>query len=271
MAANKNLITLALPDSEKISLSMEKVGALIKRLQQQYTDKADESSLLNTALLLVTELQQNNQAGNKAHAGKVSVIMPFKPFEVTLEESNKNEQNQNVQVEENTAVQPAEDQNLQQVKEEIILPQTIEPEPVQTSSVNTLAEEKYNDVMEHIPTLAQQQPKVVYELNDTAQTNERSINDTLKPQATEAGSRLKEEPIKDLRKAIGINDKYLFIKELFRNDEVAYERSIKTINSFHILPEAEYWIQREMIYKLGWDDNNPTVKAFYQLVRRRFS
>ncbi len=74
---------------------MEKVGALINRLQQQYADKADESSLLNTALLLVTELQQNNQAENKAPAGKVSIIMPFKPFEVTVSETEENEQNQN--------------------------------------------------------------------------------------------------------------------------------------------------------------------------------
>lgn len=250
---------------------MEKVGALINRLQQQFTNKADESSLLNTALLLVTELQQNNQTENKIPAGKVSVIMPFRPFEIMPEDIEKNEQNQTLPTEDSTSVKPAEDENLQQVKEEIILPQTVELEPVQTSSINTLAEEKYNDVMDHIPTLAQQQPKVFYELNDTVQTSEPSINDTLKTQATEAGTKLKGEPIKDLRKAIGINDKYLFIKELFRNDEAAYERSIKTINSFHILPEAEYWIQREMVYKLGWDDKNPTVKAFYQLVRRRFS
>lgn len=250
---------------------MEKVGTLINRLQQQYTDKADEPSILNTALLLVAELQKSNQAENKTPAGKVSVIMPLKPFEVTVEEKEKNEQNQTTTAEASPEPQPAEDQNLQQVKEEIILPQTTELEPVQPSSINTLAEEKYNDVMEHIPTLAQQQPKVVYELNDTAQAAEPSINDTLKPQATEAASKLKEEPIKDLRKAIGINDKYLFIKELFRSDEAAYERTIKTINSFHILPEAEYWIQREMVYKLGWDDKNPAVKAFYQLVRRRFS
>ncbi len=271
MAANKNLITLALPDSKKLLPGMEKVGALINRLQQQFTDKADESSLLNTALLLVAELQQNHKAEKKAPSGKVSVIMPFKPFELSVSETEENEQNQTPQTDDNISVKPLEDGNLQQVKEEIILPQTTALEPVQTSSINTLAEEKYNDVMEHIPTLAQQQPRVVYELNDTAQTAEPSINDTLKPLANETGSRLKEEPIKDLRKAIGINDKYLFIKELFRNDEVAYERSIKTINSFHILPEAEYWIQREMIYKLGWDDKNPTVKAFYQLVRRRFS
>jgi hypothetical protein len=50
-----------------------------------------------------------------------------------------------------------------------------------------------------------------------------------------------------------------------------YERSIKTINSFNIYPEAEYWISRELKIKLGWDNELPVVTQFDQLVRRRFS
>jgi len=68
-----------------------------------------------------------------------------------------------------------------------------------------------------------------------------------------------------------VNDKFVFISELFRGDEQMYERSIKTINTFHILAEAEYWMNRELKVKLGWNDNKETVQHFYQLVRRRFS
>jgi hypothetical protein len=70
---------------------------------------------------------------------------------------------------------------------------------------------------------------------------------------------------------VGINDRFLFINELFRGDDVMYERSIKTINNFSIYPEAEYWIKRELKLKLGWDDKNEVVKQFDQLIRRRFS
>jgi hypothetical protein len=58
---------------------------------------------------------------------------------------------------------------------------------------------------------------------------------------------------------------------LFRGDEPMYERSIKTINSFNIYPEAEYWMNRELKIKLGWDDTKEIVKHFYQLVKRRFA
>ncbi len=41
-----------------------------------------------------------------------------------------------------------------------------------------------------------------------------------------------------------------------------YERSIKTINAFRILPEAEYWMERELKVKLGWDENRDDHTPF---------
>ncbi len=83
------------------------------------------------------------------------------------------------------------------------------------------------------------------ELNEMIGLNESSLNDKLKESVIEIGHKLTDSPIRDLRKAIGINDRYVFINELFRGDEVMYERSLKTINSFRMFPEAEYWIERE--------------------------
>ena len=37
---------------------------------------------------------------------------------------------------------------------------------------------------------------------------------------------------------------------------IMYERSIKTINSFNIYAEAEYWISRELKVKLGWNNDH---------------
>ncbi len=248
---------------------MEKAGALISRLQQQYQQQADESSLLHTALLLVNELQTNRMSNTEN--GKVSVILPYKAFEIMANESVIEESINNIiNADENPDITSDAGKTAQQ-EDSIIKPYIPEPEPVQTSAINMLAEEKYTDELEQVPTLVQQQPKVSYDLNDTAQKEGQSINDKLKRQIPETGGKLNNEPVKDLRKAIGINDKYLFIKELFRNDETAYERSLKTLNSFSILQEAEYWIQREMKYKLGWDDNDTTVQSFYHLVKRRFS
>jgi hypothetical protein len=124
------------------------------------------------------------------------------------------------------------------------------------------------DPLFEIPTLSHQQG--VKEINEMAEHQAESLNDRLRQEKTEVVEVLKHEPIKDLRKAIGINDRFVFINDLFRGDEAMYERSIKTINSFHIFQEAEYWISRELIVKLGWDKDSEIVKHFIHLVKRRF-
>jgi hypothetical protein len=109
------------------------------------------------------------------------------------------------------------------------------------------------------------------EINDVIGSGNSSLNDRLRSDVADLKSTLNDSPVRDLKKAIGVNDRYVFINQLFRGDEVMYERSLKTINGFRILPEAEYWMERELKVKLGWDENRETTRHFYQLVKRRFS
>ncbi|GMV78069.1 MAG: hypothetical protein AMXMBFR79_12020 [Chitinophagaceae bacterium] len=219
---------------------MERVVTLINKLKEQLDQQQDASKLLVTAQMLLAELQQNNATLN---SGKVSVTMPS--FAVVTDTTT------NIVVEE----------------EKII---------TQHQPKNTKKEGKtgwlFDPVITTIPTLAHQEIKEVFELKDTLSAeDEPSLNDKLKEEKTEVATLLNGSPIKDLKRAIGINDRYVFINELFRGDEVMYERSIKTINAFSIFAEAEYWIQRELKVKLGWEETNEIVENFNQLVKRRFS
>jgi hypothetical protein len=94
--------------------------------------------------------------------------------------------------------------------------------------------------------------------------------ETLRHQPKMLADTLGASKIHDLKKGIGINDRFRFINSLFRGDETLFERSIKTINNYNILPEAEYWIQRELVIKLGWNEEDELVQLFYHLVNRRF-
>ena len=113
--------------------------------------------------------------------------------------------------------------------------------------------------------------KEVFELNDILHEGLPSLNDQLKPNNMALSDAFHKEAITDLNKAIVLNDRYVFINELFRGDEVMYERSLKTINSFTTLLEAQSWIQRELKVKLGWNESASIVAQFDQLVKRRFS
>jgi hypothetical protein len=109
------------------------------------------------------------------------------------------------------------------------------------------------------------------ELNEVLPASNTSLNDKLNIPQAQVSDSLSEAPIKDLKKAIGVNERFLYLNELFRGDEAMYERSIKTINAFNVYPEAELWIRRELKLKLGWDEKYQTVKQFDQLIKRRFA
>ena len=227
---------------------MERVGTLINKLKEQFDQHASADQLAVTAQLLLAELQKNHALSSVG--GKISVVLPTvsgKLFVVDAETAQ--------------VTLPAREP----VKKE---------EPVSNWLFETSAE---------IPTLAHQthaEPvekkehkhhTEIFEFNTTLANKVESLNEKLKEERIEVVSVLQGAPIRDLKKAIGVNDRFLFVNDLFRGDENMYERSIKTINGFNIYPEAQYWIQRELKVKLSWPDNSESVKLFDQLIKRRFS
>ena len=104
--------------------------------------------------------------------------------------------------------------------------------------------------------------------------NKQEIKELLKEvkiELKEVAEYIALEPIKDLKAAIGINDKFQFIQELFAGDEKDFESSLKTINTFNIYAEAQFWIKKELRIKNNWQEESTVVKAFDQLIKRRFS
>ncbi len=241
---------------------MERVETLIKKLQEQFTANATAEQLLFTVQMLQAELACLKKDGISQNNSNISVdipqtILPPVPAAPVAEEK----------IVEVLQVDEAEiEAELEEIKRNA--------EAVQKMSVYNKPTILFDDDEHPIPTLAQHIPATVpvkKEINDAAADAGASLNDKLKQSKIDLGDTLTDAPVRDLKKAIGINDRFLYINELFRGDESMYERSIKTINGFSILPEAEYWMQRELKVKLGWSDGNETVQQFVQLVRRRFT
>jgi len=88
---------------------------------------------------------------------------------------------------------------------------------------------------------------------------------------TELQEKLALDPIKDLKAAIGVNDRFQFISTLFNGDEKAFEMAVKTINGFKIFVEAQFWIKSNLREQNKWDETAEAVKAFDLLVKRRFA
>ncbi|KAA9039230.1 hypothetical protein FW778_10380 [Ginsengibacter hankyongi] len=246
---------------------MERVSTLIKKLQKQLDEKASAQMLLHTVQMLQAELQSQTVTKKEVSQNKAAVIMPvaYSTFRQEISAGNFSTAVSEEKVIEVLQVdEKAIEEELEQIKKNAEL----------VNSMGTHARPAYvYDPVEDVPTLAHQTPleKPSSAKNEIPFEYPESLNDRLKEVKIELSEKLTEAPIKDLRKAIGVNDRFLFINELFRGDEAMYERSIKTIQNFSIFAEAEFWIRRELKVKIGWHDNHPVVKQFDQLIRRRFS
>lgn len=78
-------------------------------------------------------------------------------------------------------------------------------------------------------------------------------------------------PPRDIRSAIGINDKYLFLNELFSNHKTNYEETLDKLNHFSSLQQAEDWIGTRVAEAQKWDKGDPTVESFYGVLQKHFS
>ncbi len=230
---------------------MERIETLSDKLREQLAKGASISELLITVHMLQSELLHlQNTAPQEVQPEKVA-------FDIPLQFPTENKE------------------DVPQIStEKVVMELKLDEEEVE-AEINKIKADAGSrmaagvknrpavlfEFMDDIPTLTQQQSTKSDEIriaNET--TSSESINDVLA-----------ETPIKDLKKAIGINERYMFINELFNGEEVAFDRSLKTINAFGAYGEADLWIRRELIHTYGWDEKKPIVKQFYQLVRRRFS
>jgi hypothetical protein len=187
---------------------MERIEILISKLKEQFDQGADFSQLLATVQQLQNELSAVRPVPAKTlGTSKVAVVMPAGMGHFPQEYQKYAPQP--VQ----QSVQPAQERP-KEVKE------TVSVDKGSGSAVKDNGQlDMVFDPMMEIPTLSHQPQQ-----NNTNSGSE--LNDKLKQSQTELMEVLKEAPIKDLRKAIGINDRFLFIDDLFRGDEAMYERSI---------------------------------------------
>ncbi|HFB99320.1 MAG TPA: hypothetical protein ENJ53_00810 [Phaeodactylibacter sp.] len=90
-------------------------------------------------------------------------------------------------------------------------------------------------------------------------------------EATELSEKLSQRPLKDLRKAMGINERILTTNVLFGGSNDALKDALSILNNFKDMDEAkDYLANLAQIH--NWTDAKKMKKAkiFVQLVRRKF-
>ena len=73
--------------------------------------------------------------------------------------------------------------------------------------------------------------------------------------------------ITDLRKAIGLNDKFLMLRDLFAGNEAQYNETIDALNSFNDLDECMIYI----VENFAWNPDLEGAKLIVSLIERKLS
>ncbi len=101
-------------------------------------------------------------------------------------------------------------------------------------------------------------------LGETLAAPAKAVNEVLgeKTHHTDVASKLRSRKIADLRHSIGINDRFLLIRDLFGGDADLYERTISDLERFTHLDEAMIYIQEHF----DWDPDSDGVTLLVELL-----
>lgn len=151
----------------------------------------------------------------------------------------------NVIVEESTKVQKeviGEKEIEQPIEEELVAEKT---EEVQ------LNEEEVKDEANH-------------RLGDSF-SKEKSVNEVLAGDSNKLEHKISNSPVASIKAAIGINDRYQYIRELFEGNADTFSKAVSELDELNSINEAVTYLQQN--YK--WKKNDTSLK-FVSLIKRRF-
>lgn len=77
--------------------------------------------------------------------------------------------------------------------------------------------------------------------------------------------------IKDIKSAVSLNDKLLFIKDLFNGYSLAYSEAMELLNRCGNLQEADQFLQNNYAAKNNWGTKQETVNKLYDVLKKRFA
>lgn len=104
-------------------------------------------------------------------------------------------------------------------------------------------------------------------LGEVINANVHTLADTIAPPHDIASELRRSESVADLHRAIGINDKFLMIRDLFGGDGEAFERAIEALNGFDNLDDCMIYVAENY----AWNANSDGAKLLMELLERKFA
>jgi hypothetical protein len=158
-----------------------------------------------------------------------------------------------------------------QVKEEALKPIVVEAPAAVTPPKVDLLQERQKDF---VPTVRKiefkPEPVTADSKKESIFEKAASLYDKIaKPAEKTVANQATRQPISNIKSAIGINEKFAYLKDLFKNNVNEYNDALDKLNNFESYGEAEDYFQ-ELKSKYSWDPESKSFQGLADLLNRRY-
>jgi hypothetical protein len=161
-------------------------------------------------------------------------------------------------------------ENIDEVKEEEV---TQTSKPVVEKSPEKIQQERKTAAREQVEKdlkkkgHSSKEPSEKAFVSDRFKTSKPTLNEDLasKIKSEDLSSKLKAMPITNISNALGLNDKFELINELFNGDKELFERTMQVLNMAGSFVEAYNYLNENF----DWDMGGPHVQRILELIRRK--
>ena len=146
--------------------------------------------------------------------------------------------------------------------------------PVMKEQVHIVEEEspipdKETEVTEKIEVESEDKPSIVSAIDLFSSSTETTVADKFEgADDTTIATRIQKSTIQDIRQAIGINEKFLYVNELFNGDLGKYNKAIDEFNTLTTRQGVDTHLL-ELKVQNQWADENEAFVKFKSLLDRK--
>ncbi|WP_341832676.1 hypothetical protein AACH28_07945 [Sphingobacterium thalpophilum] len=123
-------------------------------------------------------------------------------------------------------------------------------------------------IQEEINTVIEEAPARPLTLNEIISQQKQAGVQNRVYQVNQSGN---SDKLTDIKAGISLNDKLLFIKDLFNGYSLAYSEAVELLNRFTSYAEADAFLQTNYAIKNKWAEKPHTVEKLYDVLRRRYN
>jgi hypothetical protein len=136
-----------------------------------------------------------------------------------------------------------------------------------TEPVNTIADKSFvSSVYDHqdaVLVVEKEVETIVEQLTPS------SLNDVFKPQTV--AEVVNTSTSKTLSESIALNDKFIFVRELFGNQFSEYETALKHLDTLNNFTSVEQYCNNTLWNKFNWTERGSAAARFMDVLKKKFS